>query len=250
MFFPVIIINYLGDVVRKINISELTEFYDSISNVWPEDDHWHLYSKNKINKFVSKCKINKDAYILNAGSGGSTYNLKNRMHHVDISSSKISLFNEYTVSTIEMLPFDDHTFDTIICVGSVLNYSDAFEAIAEMNRVLKKNGILILEFESSFGFEHRFETHYKSDASIIKTSYDHKQHSQWIYSPKYILNILKQKKIKIQKLNRFHYASGLNYSKHKDENRAAKFTKFDFIFKILPFINKKSNNIIIKGKKL
>lgn len=52
------------------------------------------------------------------------------------------------------LPFAENSIDNILCVGSVLNYCDAIAAISEFNRVLKYNGHLILEYESSWGFEY------------------------------------------------------------------------------------------------
>lgn len=75
-----------------------------------------------------------------------------------------------------------NSIDNILCVGSVLNYCDAIAAISEFNRVLKYNGHLILEYESSWGFEYIGKKCYKSDACIITTEYIEKEHTQWLYS--------------------------------------------------------------------
>ncbi|MBS1513150.1 MAG: class I SAM-dependent methyltransferase [Bacteroidetes bacterium] len=45
---------------------------------------------------------------------------------------------------VENLPFEDNTFDTIINTMSFTGYPDGEKALAEMQRVLKKNGKLLL----------------------------------------------------------------------------------------------------------
>ena len=52
------------------------------------------------------------------------------------------------------MPFESDKFDYIICVGSVINYIDDFASLSEFYRVLKKNGILIFEYENSKGYEY------------------------------------------------------------------------------------------------
>ncbi len=59
------------------------------------------------------------------------------------------------------MPFNNLFFDNILCVGSVLNYCDALTALSELSRVLKPNGNLILEYESSWGFEYLHKSCYK-----------------------------------------------------------------------------------------
>ncbi len=102
---------------------------------------------------MKKNKFAENSYVLNARSGGNSYNLKCKQHHVDIADKKISHLELFTVSSIENLPFNDDCFDGIICVGSVINYCDAMQTISEFSRVLKRNDILIIEFENSYGYE-------------------------------------------------------------------------------------------------
>jgi SAM-dependent methyltransferase len=234
----------------KIDIQKTKEFYENISSVWPDNDSWQHYSKCKIEEYICNLKIPDNYSILNAGSGGNDYGLKSEMFHVDIAENKISQFPKYVVASIDNLPFSDNQFDMIICVGSVLNYTDALASITELSRVLKKNGQLILEFESSWGLEHINTSSFKQDASVVSVKYNGVDHTQWIYSPKYIKSIINNNSIEISDTYCWHFISGLNYYFTKDENKAAKWTKFDYICRNLPFIKKHSNNILFKCKKL
>ncbi|MDR2025206.1 MAG: class I SAM-dependent methyltransferase [Hungatella sp.] len=234
----------------ELKIEEVKEFYEQIEEVWPKDDKWHQYSKNQILQYIARIKYGKSVYLLNAGSGGSNYGLSQKMMHLDIAENKINCFPEYTVSSIEDMPFKENTFTDIICVGSVINYCDAIAAIHEFSRVLLSGGSLVLEFESSWGYEHRKSSCYKQDADIAQLPYFGELHSQWLYSPKYISNILKMEGFNINNEYRFHYLSGISFSKCQDENKAAKYVEFDSLCRIIPFIKQHSNNVIFSCIKL
>lgn len=234
----------------KIKINQVKEFYERIENVWPENDMWHQYSKNQIMNYINSIEYNENGYILNAGSGGSDYGLSSRMMHVDIAENKINQFTEYLASSIESMPFNKNTFSDVICVGSVINYCDALNVINELSRVLKPRGTLVLEFESSWGYEHRKDKAYKKDADLIDASYFGELHRQWVYSPKYISNILLSAGFHIVDQYRFHYLSGISFSKYKDENKAAHYVKYDWLCRKIPILKLHSNNVIFKCIKL
>lgn len=234
----------------QLNIDEIRQFYEEVPTVWPKDDLWHQYSKNQINQYIQKQNFDLSSYILNAGSGGSDYGLSNCMQHVDIAENKINHCKDYTVASIEALPFTEQIFNDAICVGSVINYCDAVAAIRELSRVLKSKGTLILEFESSWGFEHRRKIGYKQSATIVELPYFGKSQKQWLYSVEYIKNILTAANFKIISELRFHYLSGLSFSKYQDENKATGWTKYDPICRQIPVLRKHSNNIILTCHKL
>lgn len=234
----------------KINTDDVKAIYETSDNVWPSNDMWHQHSKNEIIKCVHRMKYSDDTYLVNAGSGGSDYGLECRIMHVDIAENKINGFKEYIVSSVEKMPFQDEAFTDAICVGSVLNYCDALTAIHELFRVLKPSGSLILEFESSWGYEHRKSTAFMQDAEIVSLPYLGGFHNQWIYSPKYIRNILTTEGFQVYDEYRFHYLSGLSFSKHKDENQAARYVGYDRFCRFLPFIKKHSNNVVYCCTKL
>lgn len=236
--------------MNHIDENQVRNFYEAVPSVWPDDDMWHTYSRKQIEKYIRKYKFQKDGYILNAGSGGNDYGINFRMHHVDIARNKIDHLPNATVASVESLPFKNDTFTDIICVGSVLNYCDAISATTELSRVLKKSGRLILEFESSWGFEHLNSPVYKKDAEIALLNYCGQVQSQWLYSYNYISKILKGSNFKIVDVYKFHIISGLHYNKYHNENKAAPLATFDYFFRYIPFFNKHSNNIIMSCLKL
>ena len=236
--------------MERLEIEKIRSLYENVEHVWPKDDLWHHYSKKEIERYIMQQSFASDAYILNAGSGGNTYGLSFKMHHVDIAENKICSYPEYSVSSVETLPLASGLFTDAICVGSVLNYCDALAAITELSRVLAKNGRLILEFESSWGFEHIKNEEFKNSAAIVELRYHGGQHKQWIFAPTYIERILKQVGFRITHTYRFHYISGLHYSKYQDENSATKYTQFDAICRYLPYVKNHSNNVIFLCTKL
>lgn len=236
--------------MHQIDENQIRNFYETIPDVWPDDDEWHKYSRRQIENYIQKQSFQKDGYILNAGSGGNDYGINYRMHHVDIAKNKIEHLPNATTASIESLPFDDKIFTEVICVGSVLNYCDAISALTELTRVLKRPGKLILEFESSWGYEHLNSPVYKKDAEIALLKYCGQMQSQWLYSYSYVSKILEELGFRIVDIYRFHIVSGLHYNKYQNENKAAPLAILDYVFRYIPFVNKHSNNIILSCLKL
>lgn len=240
----------MSEYSKRLDEKKIADFYNNIKDVWPSNEKWYKYTKSQIQKFVHKNAFKDTDYILNAGSGGYDYELRSKIHHVDIASDKISHLPIYTVASIESLPFASDTFDGILCVGCVINYCDAVAAISEMSRVLKSGGYLLLEYENSCSFEYKNKDGYKADAHIIKSVYQNEQQLQWIYSYKYINKILKDHRFTIMSTYNFHVFSAFMLYMGKNENDAAKYAKFDIICSHLPLIKNHSSNIIICCKKL
>lgn len=234
--------------MESLDKNEIKTFYDQVENVWPENDEWHTVNQNEIRKYIHTFKL-ENCKVLNAGSGGSTYGLNIEMYHADIVENKIKDKKHYVVCSIEDMPFEDCSFDVVICVGSVINYCDPIKAITELSRVLKTNGIMILEFESSYSFEYRKTKIYRANANIVTTKYFDKPHKLWVYSAKYIANILTSNRISIIDTYSFHILSSLHYHYKKDESMAARYAKLDGICRHIPFVRKHAGNIILLGKK-
>ena len=196
--------------MQKLNNIEIKKFYEEVDTVWPSGDKWHTFNQQEIQKFIHKISF-KNCKILNAGSGGSDYDLPNDMYHIDIAENKIKSKKNYFVGSIEKMPYEDSMFDVVICVGSVINYCDVSKALSEMTRVLKRQGLLILEFENSYSFEFKHTSAYKANSSIITTQYFNRPHKMWVYSLKYIAKIMRQNGLHIQKIYPFHIMSSLVY---------------------------------------
>ena len=232
----------------KLDGAKIQKFYEEVECVWPTNDKWHEYNQKEIKKFIHQFRF-ESCEILNAGSGGNDYGLCNDMCHVDIAENKIKNFKRHYVSNIKQMPFNDSSFDIVICVGSVINYCDAIIALNEIARVLKKNGILILEFENSYSFEFKDTEAFKANASIVSTQYFNQSHKMWVYSLNYITNILRNNNIAVNTVYPFHILSSLAYYYNKNENKAAKYAVLDILFRYIPILRKYSGNLILLGNK-
>lgn len=228
----------------KLDQEKIKLFYNSVSNVWGNDP-WHDYSQKVITSYIKHKDIFRNSIVLNAGSAGNSYEIEcHSMYHVDIANEKIKNIDNAVIASIEKMPFDNLFFDNILCVGSVLNYCDALAALSELSRVLKSNGNLILEYESSWGFEYLHKDCFKKEACIITTEYIEKKHNQWLYSPKYIEKILKTCNFNIVEKYPFHISDGL-FSKFLDDQSAINLVKVDKLLCKLPVVKEHGNNIIL-----
>ncbi len=231
--------------MQKLEPNHIRDFYNNVKNVWNENDPWHEYSQKIISSYIKDKLSFENTIVLNAGSAGNNYGIECQiMYHVDIADKKIKNIPNAFVASIENLPFQDNFFDNIVCVGSVLNYCDAMAALSELSRVLKPSGTLVLEYESSWGFEYIGKACYKKESCIITTEYIEKSHNQWLYSPDYILAILSTYDFIVTDQYPFHISDGL-FCKFLNDKLAVQFTDIDKILRYLPFFKKHGNNIIL-----
>ncbi len=227
------------------------DIYSSLDKVWPDNDEWYNHTQKCIREFIVKnCQalLSEKSIYLNAGSGGSEYEINGVCYHVDIAENLICKFKNYYVASVENLPFESDKFDVVICVGSVINYCDAISSIKELYRVTKHNGYLIVEFERSNTGELWFTPDYGKITTKQHYEYLGHTHTLWLYSEKMIKNILNEVGFSIVKLERFHGISSLANRYIHNENSAGIYSKFDFIIK--PFSYFFAHNVIILCKKL
>jgi ubiquinone/menaquinone biosynthesis C-methylase UbiE len=238
--------------MKQLDQESIKIFYENTPEVWPKDNAWYSYLRSRIDTYIrKKCKSFNNAHILNAGSGGNSYGIvSDNMYHVDIAKNKIADMKNAVVANIEKLPFSDAMFDYVICVGSVIDYCDAAASIAEMSRVIKKHGMLILEFENSFSFEYLGRKEYGKSAEIVNTKYMDQSHYLWVYSFDYIKRILSEFSFIIRNFSAFHILSSLHLNKHNDEEASAKFARFDNILQYISYFKKHASNIILFCEKL
>lgn len=238
----------------NLNMNKLTKkFYNEQDNVWPEDSNWYKYTTKFIsdfiyNEYIKITKTNSTPVILNAGSGGSTYNISNEMWHTDIIEGKINHFKKHIVCNVENMPFEDNFFDLCICVGSVINYCDAINVIKELLRCLKPSGKIILEFESSVTGELLFKKDFAKNIVLFNSIYLDGYHTQWLYNPKFIINIIKKFDVEIHEICKFHVLSS-SLLAFFNEEKAYKFSKYDYIVRKIPILKNISSNVIITFSK-
>ncbi len=68
----------------------------------------------------------------------------------------------------ELLPFSDRTFDSVICMHSVLNIVSLEKASSEISRVLKPGGFAVVSFASIHDREKRRAVKTESRESVFK----------------------------------------------------------------------------------
>lgn len=102
----------------------------------------------KITKKITREKLDAfleayatDKKVLDIGSGGSSYDrfFPNRLT-VDIDPKR----GPEIIADIQNLPFKDEEFEYILCTEVIEHVPDPKRAIAELHRVCKKGGTLIL----------------------------------------------------------------------------------------------------------
>ena len=170
----------------EIDINNIIEKYKKQDEIWAKTDSWHLYThsyiKSFINKNANKHRIPDDIKVINLGSGGNPYCFaEENMLHVDIIDKNIISKPHYLISNVESINVFSNSYDCCLCVGSVINYSDAMRTLKEINRVLKDRGFLFLEFENSRSLEFYLTKTYNKKVAIAETFYQDSKEKLWVY---------------------------------------------------------------------
>lgn len=215
-----------------------------------DENPWYIEVDKVLNKVIYGVLDkydNQNAVILNAGSGGQTYKTKGKLIHLDLVDNNIKQFEHYLVGSVESIPISDNSVDILICVGSVLNYTNQEKSIREFSRVLKKNGILVLEFERSNSGEFLFNKNHHKESFLQKYEYNGQEHLLMMYNEKFIINKLKDSGFKLNYKKRFHTLSTLLYKLGMKEENAAKHAKGDWLLKPLSY--PLAHNVILVSRK-
>lgn len=142
-----------GDVAR---------LFDAMAGSYEELEPWyeHLYAvlHRRLRDALAPRPDARGGRALDAGCGtgfqaAQLAALGWRVHGVDVSPGLLAIARTrgdaaLLLATIEALPYADATFDVVACCGSTLSYVDApAQALAEIGRVLRPGGRLLLECE-------------------------------------------------------------------------------------------------------
>lgn len=129
-------------------------------------------------------KIKKDSKVLEVGCGDGRslkdiIDITQNLVGIDIDKNAAIIakknFEKYPeVNIIEgdgrKLPFENATFDFVICMTSFVNFdNNKYIILEEMGRVLKNKGEIIMSVFNEDAFDERMKIYKKLKAPIIKT---------------------------------------------------------------------------------
>jgi SAM-dependent methyltransferase len=197
--------------------------YGKGQKIWDSDDRWNVYKRQRIERFVIKTNTaNESASVLDAGAGNTFYSwMPRRRVSTDRFYPQLVNKRDAVVCDLEMLPFADKSFDLVFCIGAVINYVSALEAISELSRVTRNGGRLYLHFESSSSFEQLGRSSWNASAYFHNTINASRTDNIWIYSPDFIYQSLRAARFTIVKTETFHILSALLLRLGISQNRAA-----------------------------
>lgn len=122
--------------------------YGSTRSNWPEYDGWNDHKHRQTEQFILRTGsqlLQRCKQALDAGAGNSVYSwMPSTCVSLDRHKIQVVRKPNAVVGDIERLPFHDNAFDLVICIGSVLNYVSAAEALNEIARVTAPAGRLYL----------------------------------------------------------------------------------------------------------
>jgi SAM-dependent methyltransferase len=233
-------------VVRR----SATDLYGAGQDIWLRSDRWNHYKRTKIERFILRANsptLSRHA-ALDAGAGNSQYEwmpcdvVSADRYHDQVIGKKRAI-----VCDLEMLPFKAESFDLVFCIGSVLNYVSALEAIQELSRVITLGGRLFLHFETSASFEHVARSSWNMPVFLNKTVNSSRVDHIWIYSPAFIYNALNAARFRVLQRSRFHILSALLTRAGISQNWSALAAHLDVLF---PWLGMFADDIIVLAEKI
>jgi SAM-dependent methyltransferase len=218
--------------------------------IWHDFDRWHLHTRAEIEKFIERTgtELLRDARsVLDAGCGRDGYEwMPVRAVSLDRFYEQVRHRSRPTAGDLEALPFADAAFDLVVCVGSVLNYVSALEAINELARVTRKRGHIFLQFETSSSFEQIGRRSWNASAKLNTTVNSDRTDHIWIYSPKYVQSALAAAGFRVIQSRRFHVLSALLTRLGVPHQTAALAARFD---RAAWCLNGFADNLIVLAEK-
>ena len=114
------------------------------------------FRKKIIQQWYDQYLKNKDCLVLGCGNGEDIKDfekLSSKIVGIDISSRLIKEATKkfkrhyFILGDAENLPFKNKSFDIVLCKSILHHLPNLEKALNEINRILKKNGILLIAYE-------------------------------------------------------------------------------------------------------
>jgi SAM-dependent methyltransferase len=230
----------------RLQSSAIRERYNDLTK-FSSIDPWHRFTAAAIRREVHKAVDSFPPHfcqrLLNAGAGGNDLGLNSLgTINLDISEMRIMHMPNAVVATVEMLPLANNSMDAIVCVGSVINYCDAAAVITEFSRVLRPQGYLLLDFDSSYSAEFIGHEVYKRTVGIVETFYASERETLWLYSPRFICSLLSAAHVPVVRSVAIHVLSPWVLLLSRNLALAATVARLDFVARHVPFLPRFSSN--------
>jgi len=213
-------------------------------------DEWHRYTASEIRRHVNRWwnrTANGDrGRVLNAGAGGNDLGVcPNTTINVDLSERRLSPFSTAVVASIEAMPIATGSIDIALCVGSVINYCDAAAAISELSRVLRPDGHLIVEFESSRSAELALQKSFGDSVGVVKTFYCKRTEVVWAYRLDYVKHLLSATGFVVTEIIPIHVLSPWVLLVLRSKWAAALVARLDRFGRDLPLMTRWASNFLL-----
>jgi SAM-dependent methyltransferase len=213
-------------------------------------DSWHDHTGEQVRREIVRSwnalPRRPEHVILNAGAGDNDLGLcPSTTINLDISETGVLSLHNPLVASIENIPLGDSSVDTVMCIGSVINYCDAGAAIVEFGRVLRAGGYLILEFESSYSAELLTQDSYGRSAAVVSSFYADQPEVVWAYSPEYIYNLLQAAEFRVVRRVPVHVLSPWALLVLRNIRVAASIGRLDRVVRNFPLLNRWASNHLL-----
>lgn len=136
------------------DVAALQAEYDKLYREAPirDEDRAYAWIARQVHQSQPKAQA-----ILDVACGGGyflrqmarLYPVSTTFQGIDLSGEALKLAKQefpkaiYTLSVAEKMPFEPKTFDVITCLGSLEHFLNIAEALAEVRRVLKPQGLFL-----------------------------------------------------------------------------------------------------------
>ena len=160
-----------------------------------EETHWwHKAKRELVSYFIRHNLSRKNSTILDVGCGTgknlATFSEYGKVWGIDSANEAITFckkrgFNNVTIGNVEKMPYKKNSFDLITALD-VLEHVDETKALKEINRVLGKDGILIITVPAF---------------QWLWSRWDEVLHHKRRYTEKTLQKVLKNNKFEIVKIS-------------------------------------------------
>ncbi len=123
--------------------------YDQTANIY--DSTSGDIQEEKYRMMLEDLQLEEPSLDLGCGTGLLQKFLKGNLFGLDISFASLKKSSEITIQgDVENLPYKDNTFATVLSFTTAQNLADVEKMLAEIARVLKKNGIAVVTVLAKF----------------------------------------------------------------------------------------------------